>query len=298
MYKKVEEYLNSLKDQLTGCDPAIVQDALSDAEEYLRNALQQAGNVDEGEALSAIVDKFGSPEEVASGYRARERCSPQTPVPPVSFEPKRSSISRFFGVFADPKSWTALAYMLLALGTGIFYFVWVITGFSVSAGLIVLVIGLPFLALFLLSIRLISFVEGIVVEAMLGTRMPHRPRFFGKSKGTWQKIKNLFAERTTWTGILYGVMQLPLGIVYFTLCVTLLSVSFYLTAWPFSEFIFHTPAYFIIGDTRYQAANPLVPFLTVPLGILLFTVTLHISKAVGRLHGAWAKLMLVSKANE
>lgn len=36
MIKTVDEYLDKLKDELAGCDPSLIQDALADAEEHLR----------------------------------------------------------------------------------------------------------------------------------------------------------------------------------------------------------------------------------------------------------------------
>lgn len=292
MISSVEEYLKSLKEHLAGSDPALIQDALSDAEEYLRNALSQSAGT-EADTLTAIINKFGTPEEVAEGYLAMGKPPLPAPVPAVT--PGRSALSRFFGVFRDFKAWGALIYMLLSLATGIVYFTWVITGISLSAGLLVLVVGFPILSLFLLSVRLESFLEGRIVETLLGTRMPRRPRFFGSDKGFWQKIKSLFAERTTWTGMIYGIAQLPLGIAYFITIVILFTVSLSLIIWPFAGLFFDNPAYVIIGNSRFQAVNPAVPFLTVPLGILLATLTLHLSKAIGRFQGSWAKLMLVSK---
>jgi uncharacterized membrane protein len=46
--KSVEDYLARLEKELAGSDPAITQDALADAEEHLRNALEQATGVEEG----------------------------------------------------------------------------------------------------------------------------------------------------------------------------------------------------------------------------------------------------------
>ena len=68
-------------------------------------------------------------------------------------------------------------YMLLSLATGIFYFTWTVTGVSLSAGLSVLIIGLPFIVLFIGSVRALALVEGRIVEAMLGARMPRRPPY-------------------------------------------------------------------------------------------------------------------------
>ena len=36
MNNQIDEYLNTLRKELAGSDPAIIQDALSDAEEHLR----------------------------------------------------------------------------------------------------------------------------------------------------------------------------------------------------------------------------------------------------------------------
>jgi hypothetical protein len=80
-------------------------------------------------------------------------------------------------VAADPRAYAALFYMLLSLATGIFYFTWVTVGLSLSVGLSVLIIGLPFIVLFFGSVRVLSLVEGRVVEAMLGMRMPRRPAY-------------------------------------------------------------------------------------------------------------------------
>ena len=85
--------------------------------------------------------------------------------------------SRFFGVFADFRVWGAFLYLLFSLATGILYFTWVVTGISLSAGLLVLIIGLPFTCLFILSVRGIGLVEGRIVEADIQpTRVLQQPR--------------------------------------------------------------------------------------------------------------------------
>lgn len=294
MVKTIDEYLEELKKALAGNDPALVQDALSDAEEHLRTAVaEQTGSGSEDDALASIIAKFGSPEEVAAGYKGIETRSPLLPGKPIS-KPRRSALARYFGVFSEPRAWAAVIYMLFALVTGITYFTWVVTGLSVSAGLLVLIVGLPVLVLFLLSVRAIAYVEGRLVEAMLGERMPRRARFFDQNVGWWRKIKCLFASRSTWTAMAYCVLQLPLGIAYFTVAVTLIAVSAYAIATPFIQLFSGTPSYgIIISDTMYQSADWAIPFF-VAGGIMLLTLTMHFARLVGRFHGRWAKAMLVS----
>ena len=61
--KSVDDYLNQLQKELKGSDPALIQDALSDAEEYLRSALGTAKkdipDIDDAEALESIFNKYG-----------------------------------------------------------------------------------------------------------------------------------------------------------------------------------------------------------------------------------------------
>ena len=296
MVKSIDEYLRLLRKELAGSDAAVVQDALADAEEHLRMALAQAINgnptTSEAEAIPAIAEKYGSPQEVATAYRQMEaRLS--AGFGRRTYAGQRSLLSRFFGVFADPRAWGALLYLLLSLGTGIVYFTWTVTGISLSLGLLILIVGLPLAALFLLSIRGIAFIEGRLVEALLGVRMPHRPRFSDEKAGLWKRVKNLFTQRITWTALAYCILQLGLGIVYFTVFVTLIGLSLYFIAMPIAVLVLDMPAYIILGDTEYQAVTWAIP-LFVLLGVLLLTTTMHLAKLVGRGHGALAKFMLVN----
>ncbi|NTW03894.1 MAG: hypothetical protein HGA19_21905 [Oscillochloris sp.] len=91
MDRTIEGYLASLKAALAGADPALVQDALYDAEEYLRDAVAEQGG-DPAAAFDAAVDAYGTPEEVAAAYRDAELTvaaalrapRPATTTPPTS----------------------------------------------------------------------------------------------------------------------------------------------------------------------------------------------------------------------
>ena len=294
MISKVEDYLVELRKELSGCDAATVRDAEADAEEYLRNALEKVRQADpaasEANSLQSIIKKYGSPEEVGASYRDLEKRARPYLAPQKA--QNRTFLAGFFGVAADPRSWGALFYMFLSLGTGIAYFTWAITGISVSFGLLVLIIGLPLAVLFILSIRGLAILEGRLVEALLGVRMPRRPPFQEKKPGFWAKLKALLADRYSWFSLLYMILQLPLGITYFTVFTVLMSTSLWLIAQPIVQLVFGQPAFNYGSDTQYFF-NGWVMTLGVIAGIILFFGTLHLSRWTGRLHGAWAKLMLV-----
>ena len=55
--------------------------------------------------------------------------------------------------------------------------------------------------------------------------MPRRARFTEKKTGVWQHFKGLISDEHTWFSLVYMVLQMPLGIIYFTLFITLAAVS-------------------------------------------------------------------------
>ena len=227
----IPDYLEQLRRALAGADPALVQGALYDAEEYLRSELAENPGKSESEVIASVAGSYGAPEEVADIYRDTE-VKVQTALRPPAPAPRGSAPGRFFGVIADPRTYGALFYMLLALATGLFYFTWVVTGVSMSAGLAVLIIGIPFVILYFGSVRLLSLVEGRIVEVMLGERMPRRPLYVDTSLPVLQRIGAMFTDPRTWGTMLYFLLMLPLGIAYFTLAVVGLAMSLAFIATP------------------------------------------------------------------
>jgi hypothetical protein len=237
-----------------------------------------------------VVEEYGTPAEIADAYRKIEaRTSPSLVA--GTTRKNMSFFGRFFGVVIEPKAWGALLYLLFTLATGIIYFTWAVTGISLSLGLLILIIGIPIAGLFILSTRGLALLEGRLVEALLGIRMPHRPLFSPKDKGIWAKFKALLIDKYTWFSMVYMLLQLPLGITYFTVFITLISTSLALVAAPIWSFVFNLPV-FTNNGTQYILNGWVTPFLTVA-GVILFFATLHLAKVIGGLHGKLAKAMLV-----
>src|SRR6267143_724484 len=148
--RSIDEYLKQLRQALEGQDPALIQDALYDAEEYLRAEVAAHPDKSETDVLELIASTYGAPDEVAAAYRdteAKVKAALKTPAPRAAAH--SSGVARFFGVYQDPRAYTSLFYMLLTLATGIVYFTFVVTGLSLSAGFAVLVIGVPFFLAFI-----------------------------------------------------------------------------------------------------------------------------------------------------
>ncbi len=289
----IPEYLDRLRAALSGADPALVQDALYDAEEYLRSELAENSGKSEAEVIAAVASSYGAPDEVAEIYRdteAKVQVALRPPLPPK----RRSLAGRFFGVVADARTYGALFYMLLALATGIFYFTWVVAGLSVSLGFAITIIGAPLLVLFFASVRLLSLVEGRMVETMLGERMPRRPLYADRDKPLLNRIAELFTDPRSWTTMLYFLLMLPLGIVYFTVVVTGLCFAAVLIAMPVAAALGYGDHWYVGGiDVVYAQSWWWAWPLLALAGVLSLFLTLHAARGIGRLHGALAKQLLV-----
>jgi len=295
MIKSIEEYLDQLKAELKDSDAATAQDALADAEEHLRAALvnlrEKQPELSEAEALNSVIEQYGSPAETASAYAEVERRT----VPQLAREnvQNESALARFFGVYTDARAWGALLYMLIAFVTGIFYFTWAVTGFSLSVSFSIFIFGLPLALLFFLSVRGLALLEGRLVEGLLGVRMPRRPLFTQPNLKWLDRLKELAMDKHTWFSILYMVIQFVLGTIYFVLLVTILSLSLSFIAIPFvQEFLLIGPITWSDG-IRYFFPNWSYP-LVVLGGVLLWTIFMNLARGIGQLHGRMAKALLVT----
>jgi len=294
----VEGYLAELNLALRGADPALVQDALYDAEDNLRTALADAGDAEATpEAIASAIDAYGTPEEVAEAYRSAELTVAAALRKPPMARPTSGfgagPLGRFFGIVMDPAAWGALFYLLLSVATGVLYFTIVMTGVSMTLGLLILIIGVPFALLFLGTIRAISLAEGRMVEGLLGERMPRRPRTVGVQGNLWERIKSWLMDYRTWTTMLYMVLQMPLGIIYFTVMVLALTLSAGAIAAPFVQMATNEPVF--RGLTYGYYLEPWGMPLVVLVGVLGLFVTLWLAKGLGKVHGMWAKTMLVGR---
>ena len=291
----IPDYLAQLRAALRDNDPALVQDALFDAEEYLRGELAENPGEDEATVIARVAGSYGAPAEVADIYRDTEtRVVHALRTPPAA--PRQSLAGRFFGVAADPRTYGAVFYMLLSLATGIVYFTLAVTGTSLSVGLMILIIGIPFALLFLGLTRVLSLVEGRLVEVMLGERMPRRPLYSDRSLPLRERIGAMVRDPRTWSTLLYMVLMLPLGVVYFTLAVTALATSVGLFAGGLMHVLYGMGIQFgSDGVINYYAPAWAGPIFSVA-GILLLFGFLHLARGIGRVHAALAKQLLVKSA--
>ncbi|MDZ4166345.1 MAG: sensor domain-containing protein [Coriobacteriia bacterium] len=290
----IEQYLHSLRAAFGGADPALVQDALYDAEEYLHAELAGCAEND-ADCFAAVVERYGTPDEVAAAYLeteitvARALKTPERPA-------QASAITRFFGAVIDPRSYGAFFYLVLSLATGIVYFTLVAALLPTGLGLLPIGVGVLVLLLFFAVVRAISLAEGRLVEALLGVRMPRRPRPGVPEGDIPSRIKQWFTDWRTWTSILYMILQLPLGIIYFTLVTVAVTLSATGVLYPIAQLFTDYPL-LQWGGYGYMI-EPWATPLVMAGGLLGFVLTLHLCRGIGALHAAYAKALLVGRYSD
>jgi hypothetical protein len=306
MPESLDAYLAALKASLAGSDRAVIQDSLYDCQERWNRELARLSWEEPlllpADAQAKALAALGTPEEAAEGYRQRESLVAEalsTPRPhKVSVDAPPSPWPTAWGVFAEPKAYTSVLYLLLSLPAGIFTFTWAVTGLSLSLGMIVLVIGLPMLLFFLGSCRALGLAEGRLVEALLDVRMPRRPTLLPKGLGWTERLGNLFRDGYTWTSLVYLLLRLPLGILTFTAMAIAFALSAGFMAAPLLKVLSPRSSEIVIFSTHYgPGAMPPLGLLVglAFLGALGLMGTLHLALALGRLQGWVARLLLVQR---
>jgi uncharacterized membrane protein len=299
--RSTDQYLSQLREELAGADSALIQDALYDAEEYLRAEVAAHPDKSESDVLELIASTYGAPDEVAAAYRDTE-----VKVKAAMASPRKeakSPLGRFFGVFLDPRSYTSFFLMLLGLPRGIIYFVLAMAGLSLSLGLSPLIIGVPFFLMFMAVCRVVSLSEGRLIEGMTGVRMPRRPVYQGKALGFWARIGEMLKDPRTWTTIAYLILMLPFGIFYFVIAFAGLTISLILIVLPIAGALAAAGWFGASGAEVFSTAQPEWVFHTgfgIPLlgivGVVLLTSVMHLARGFGRLQAMFAKSMLVARA--
>jgi hypothetical protein len=122
------------------------------------------------------------------------------------------------------RGWTQLTHHLLGLPLGTAYFVWIVTGLSLGAGLLITLLGIPILTLVLANVRPLLTAERGLANALLGTRIPS-VAIAPRGDGWLGRLKAYWTDGTTWRGLLYLLIRFPVGMFTFSVAVAAYSAA-------------------------------------------------------------------------
>ncbi|MCU0307911.1 MAG: sensor domain-containing protein [Thermoleophilia bacterium] len=131
-----------------------------------------------------------------------------------------------------PDTWRRTLYAVAALATGVVWFTVLVTVLSTGAGLLVTLVGLPILWLGMVLARdVMAPLERRWAGWALGTRIPAPPprRVAG---GLLARMIAPLGDPAAWRAVLHGLLLLPLGVLTFTVAVTVWATGLALLTSP------------------------------------------------------------------
>lgn len=126
-----------------------------------------------------------------------------------------------------------LFYLLFNLPLGILYFVVLVTGFSLGAGLAITIIGLPLLVAMIFVTYILGDLDRKLISLFLGIQIAKpEARPSEKDSATALLVAQLKSLQF-WKELGYLLLKMPLGVISFTIAVVLVTLSLALIAAPF-----------------------------------------------------------------
>ena len=192
----------------------------------------------------------------------------------------------------DGRTYGRILYLLLALPLGIAEFTFLVTTISIGLGLLVTLVGVPILIATIYVWRWIAGLERRLIGVLTGRVIPspYRPDPPGS---WWDRLRARLADPATWKDLVFLLLQLPVGIVSFTVAVVVLGAAVQCLTAPF--WYWAVEGGIDLGVLNIDSLWEALAF--VPLGVVLAVVGIPALGALGRLYGELAALLLGSNAD-
>ena len=192
-------------------------------------------------------------------------------------------ISRLLSPIRDSSTYLRILYLLLALPLGVVEFSFLVTALSFGFGTAITLIGIPVLVATVWAWRWLAQLERRLIGQLLGVEIPAPYRPDPQGARWWKRVSARLADPATWKDLAFLLLQLPLGIVSFSIAVAVIGGGVRLLFAP------AFPEPFDVADWVVIAA--------VPLGALILLLGIPGLNALGRLYGWFAGLLLGSNAD-
>ena len=302
MSPKVEAYLVNLSNLLGSFERPEREELIREIRDHIQQALAELpGGESEGN-MEQVLARLGSPQELAQRFLAegkvRRKDVPRilaSERPRIRVEGETQPWPGLFGIVLDPATWKGLLYVFLVFPLCIFYFCYSVTGFSLSLGLLILIIGIPIAALFLAGSSLLGrFHLGIMQVLLgLGVRLEEPPE---PARGLRAFVKQHVLSTLAWKRLGYLFLSFPLGTAYFTVFFSLLVCSVALFFGGLGDLIGlnHYWVDFSWDGGRFfgYGPHPVFDLFGMGFGIVLFFSTFHLIRLVMGLERRLGKYLL------
>src|SRR6266536_2041183 len=197
----------------------------------------------------------------------------------------------FLSVAADRRAYLALVYAMLRFPLAVAYLIFFATGLSTALGLLPVGVGIAVLFVVLLAAWGCAVFERELGRWWFGFEL--RPMAPPATPGRtwWRKALDFALNWVTWRSLLFVIIQIPLGVLYFSVVGFLSTVSVALMAAP-AIYAFDV-ASLAPGDPRINAlglsdgaGTQATTLALAAAGVLLGLATLHVARAIALGYGS------------
>ncbi|MEU6990665.1 sensor domain-containing protein [Streptomyces sp. NPDC046465] len=196
-----------------------------------------------------------------------------------------------------------LGYVLTSLPVAIAGFTCAVTMFSLGAGLLVTVLGLPVLAAALAAARGLGGAERRRARTGLGLAVAGPGAFDGpREAGRWAGFRARLADGAGWRALLFQVVMFPWRVLSFVLAVTFFVVGWVVALFPTYSWVFHRyvgwPGYrvydFTSGGERhaYYVTSPAQIAAVSLIGLVILFLTPKLVRALTNVDRAAVRALL------
>jgi len=131
---------------------------------------------------------------------------------------ERPSIIRFLSEPFSRRTWKETLYLLLGLPMGIVTFVLLVTGLTTGISTLIIMIGFPIIWITFVVARGLADLERMRANVLLDTDVARL--YLPDERGWWKRLKSRAEDPSTWLDVVYGLILLPIGVVTFTVALT------------------------------------------------------------------------------
>lgn len=176
-----------------------------------------------------------------------------------------------------------LIYLLLGLPLGVLYFVILVTGFSLGAGLSITLVGVPILVAMIFVTYILGDLERSVTSKLLGIKIVKPEARPANNDSAAAILVAQLRSGQFWKELVYLILKMPVGIISFTLAVTFVSVSLALLLAPVIVSFF--PSAQIMLWNGYEVTSMQQAFLASGIGLIFGAVSVLLINGFAALLG-------------
>ncbi|MEO8505455.1 MAG: sensor domain-containing protein [Acidobacteriota bacterium] len=189
------------------------------------------------------------------------------------------------------RTYSNLLYLWLAFPLGLFYFVALTVGFSISVGLLIIWVGVLTLLLTLLFVWTLGGLERGLATGLLGAQIPQRPLPSAAEVGILRWLGGMLRSPALYKSIVFLGLKFPLGLACWVGSVVGLSVSVAFIASPLA--LWFGTGDLDLGIWSVDSVTDTIPLAV--LGVVLLLVTLNLQNGAAWVFRFLAEWLLGSE---